>query len=193
MHDRDDAVFAELAGASLLIVGLGQIGKALARRAKAFEMEVVGVRRTAGDPPPGADRVVTLDTLDEALGRADHVCLALPLTPATHHLFDAARLARMKPSAYLYNVGRGGLVAHAALVEALRLGAIAGAGLDVFDPEPLPPTDALWQLDNVIVTPHVSGVTPRYYERFAPLLAANVARWLEGRALENQYEAGRGY
>lgn len=193
VQDRDDDVFAELSGATLLVVGLGQIGQAVARRAKAFEMEVVGVRRSGGEPPPGVDRVVTQDSLDEVLGHADHVCLALPLTPATHHLFDAARLARMKRSARLYNIGRGGLVDQPALVDALRSGRIAGAGLDVFDPEPLPPGDPLWQLDNVIVTPHVSGVTPRYYERFAPILTRNVERWLGGRPLENRYDPGRGY
>ena len=107
----------------------------------------------------------------------------MPLTPATHHLMDARRLGRMRPGAFLYNVSRGAVVDEAALVEALRAGKLAGAGLDVFEEEPLPAGSPLWDLDNVILTPHVAGVTPLYYQRTAALFADNLQRFLSGRPL----------
>jgi phosphoglycerate dehydrogenase-like enzyme len=106
---------------------------------------------------------------------------------------DARRLARMRPSAFLYNVSRGAVIDEAALVAALRAGTLAGAGLDVFEEEPLPEESPLWDLENVILTPHVAGVTPRYYERAAALFADNLERFLAGRPLENRFESGRGY
>jgi phosphoglycerate dehydrogenase-like enzyme len=117
----------------------------------------------------------------------------VPLTDATHHLMDARRLARMRPGAYLYNVSRGAVVDEAALVAALRAGRLGGAGLDVFEEEPLPKESPLWDLENVILTPHVAGATPRYYERAAALFADNLERFLAGRPLENRFESGRGY
>jgi phosphoglycerate dehydrogenase-like enzyme len=134
-----------------------------------------------------------VDALDEALGRADQVCLTVPLTPATHHLMDARRLARMRPDAVLYNVSRGAVIDQAALVEALRAGKLAGAGLDVFEEEPLSASSPLWDLQNVILTPHVAGVTPLYYQRMAALFADNVERFLSGRPLANQFDRERGY
>jgi phosphoglycerate dehydrogenase-like enzyme len=117
----------------------------------------------------------------------------VPLTGATHHLMDARRLARMRPGAFLYNVSRGAVVDEAALVAALREGRLAGAGLDVFEDEPLSATSPLWDVENVILTPHVAGVTPRYYERAASLFADNLELFLAGRPLENRFETGRGY
>jgi phosphoglycerate dehydrogenase-like enzyme len=186
----------ELTGKTLLIVGLGRIGEALAARARPFGVRVVGVKHDPArryDAGVGVDEVLGMGALDEALGRADHVCLTVPLTDATRHLMDARRLARMRPSAFLYNVSRGAVVDEAALVAALRAGRLAGAGLDVFEEEPLPKESPLWDLENVILTPHVAGVTPRYYERTAALFADNLERFLAGRPLENRFESGRGY
>ncbi|HXJ21834.1 MAG TPA: D-2-hydroxyacid dehydrogenase [Polyangia bacterium] len=195
LNSRSDGP-GELTGQTLLIVGLGRIGEALAARARPFGMRLVGVkhdpsRRHDGDV--AVDELVALDALDAALERADHVCLTVPLTPATRHLIDARRLARMRPGAFLYNVSRGAVIDQAALVEALRAGKLAGAGLDVFEEEPLPATSPLWDLENVILTPHVAGVTPLYYQRAAALFAGNLERFLAGHPLENRYERERGY
>lgn len=186
----------ELTGETLLIVGLGRIGEALAVRARPFGMRVVGVKHDLSsrhDAAVGVDELVPMAALDEALGRADHVCLAVPLTPATHHLFDARRLARLRPGAFLYNVSRGAVIDEAALVEALRAGTLGGAGLDVFEQEPLPATSPLWDLDNVILTPHVGGVTPLYYQRAAALFADNLERFLSAQPLANRFDPARGY
>lgn len=171
----------ELAGQSLGIVGMGHIGEALAARARAFEMTVRGVRRTHSRAE-----------LDEVLG-CDHVVVLVPLTEATRGMIGDAELARMKPTARLYNLARGGVVDETALVAALRRGAIAGAGLDVFAREPLPADSPLWDLPNVVLTPHVGGVTPRYYERTAALFAANLARFRRGAPLAEQHDLARGY
>jgi D-2-hydroxyacid dehydrogenase (NADP+) len=185
----------ELTGKTLLIVGLGRIGEALATRARPFGMHVVAVKHdpsTRHDAGVGVDELLPIGALDEALARADHVCLTVPLTPATHHLIDARRLARLRPGAFLYNVSRGAVIDEAALIEALRAGKLAGAGLDVFEEEPLPPQSPLWDLDNVILTPHVAGTTPLYYQRTAALFADNLERFLSGRPLANQFDGQRG-
>jgi phosphoglycerate dehydrogenase-like enzyme len=179
-----------------LILGLGRIGEALAARARPFGVRLVAVKHDLSarhDSAIAVDELLPLGALDEALGRADHVCVTLPLTPETHHLLDARRLARMRPSTYVYNVSRGAVIDEAALVMALRSGELAGAGLDVYEEEPLPPESPLWDLDNVILTPHVAGVTPLYYERTAALFAENLDRFLSGRPLANQFDPARGY
>ena len=186
----------ELGGQTLLIVGLGRIGEALAARARPFGVRVVGVKHDPSrryDAGVAVDELLPASALDEALGRADHVCLLVPLTSATHHLMDARRLGRMRSSAFLYNVSRGEVIDEAALVEALRAGKLAGAGLDVFETEPLPAESPLWELPNVILTPHVAGVTPLYYQRAAALFADNLERFLAARPLANQFDSGRGY
>ncbi|HLK58046.1 MAG TPA: D-2-hydroxyacid dehydrogenase [Chthonomonadaceae bacterium] len=186
----------ELAGQTLGIVGLGRIGEALAARAKAFEMRVIAAKR---NPHARYDAAIVPDTLysTEALPRllaeSDHVCIALPYSPETHHLFDAQMLGYMKPSAYLYNIARGKIVDEAALIAALQAGRIAGAGLDVFEQEPLPPDSPLWSMENVLITPHVSGITPHYFARAAVLFAANLKRYLNGQPLQNLYDPERGY
>jgi D-2-hydroxyacid dehydrogenase (NADP+) len=186
----------ELTGKTLLIVGLGRIGEAIAVRARPFGVRVLAVKRDRSarhDDGVAVDELLGIDALDDALGRADHVCLTVPLTRETHHLIDARRLARMRGGAFLYNVSRGAVIDEAALVKALRAGKLAGAGLDVFEAEPLPETSPLWELDNVILTPHVSGVTPLYYERTAALFADNLERYLAGRPLDNRFDPARGY
>jgi phosphoglycerate dehydrogenase-like enzyme len=150
---------AVLAGSSLTIVGYGEIGKALGRRARAFEMRVVGVRRRPR-PDEHADEVVGLDRLHEALARADYVVLAAPATSETNHLIGAAELKAMQAHAFLINVGRGSLVDEDALDEALRSGRVAGALLDTVSVEPLPKDHPLWSNPKVVITPHMAGLRP---------------------------------
>lgn len=175
-------IVEELAGQTLGIVGMGHIGHALADRAHAFELRVLGVR--------SADGPARLDTV---LAQSDHVVLLVPLTEATRHLIDARRLALMKPTARLYNLARGPVVDEAALIAALRAGTLAGAGLDVFEHEPLPSDSALWALPNVILTPHAGGATPRYFHRAAQMFVANLARFERGEALQQRHDPRRGY
>jgi phosphoglycerate dehydrogenase-like enzyme len=188
--------FGELTGKTLLIVGLGRIGEAIAVRARPFGVRVVALKHdpsTRHDAGVAVDELLGLDGLDDTLGRADHVCVTVPLTPATHHLIDARRIARLRAGAFVYNISRGAVIDEAALVDALRAGKLAGAGLDVFEEEPLPETSPLWDLDNVILTPHVAGVTPLYYQRTAALFADNLARFLAGEPLANRFDPARGY
>ena len=183
----------ELSGQTLAIVGAGAIGSALAPRAEALGMTVIGVRRSASSPPAGIARIVAIDRIDEALGAADHVAIALPLTAETRGLFSNALIAKMKPGAYLYNVGRGAIVDPAALLDALRSGHLAGAGLDVTEPEPLPADSPLWREPRVVITAHSSGNTPRSYERYQRLLLDNLARWVRGETLLNVVDKRLGY
>jgi D-2-hydroxyacid dehydrogenase (NADP+) len=186
----------ELTGKTLVIVGLGRIGEAVATRARPFGVRLVAVKHdpsTRHDAGVAVDELVGMNALDEVLGRADHVCLTVPLTRDTDRLIDARRLAIMRAGAYLYNISRGGVIDQAALVDALRSGRLAGAGLDVFEHEPLPEHSPLWDLDNVILTPHVAGLTPHYFARTAALFAENLDRFLSGRPLRNVYDAVRGY
>ena len=184
----------ELHGQTLLIVGLGDIGLALAERAAAFGMRVLGVRRRPDLPRPATvEEVVPVARLAEGLARADHVAITLPLTPRTRGLFGAAELAAMRPGAYLYTVGRGAVVDTAALVAALQSGRLGGAGLDVVDPEPLPPDSPLWGMANVLITAHTSGATPKYWDRGVEIIAANIARYRAGEPLLNEVDLVAGY
>lgn len=184
----------EAEGQTLVVVGLGAIGGSIARKAAALGLRVVGVRRDAGgEAPPGVERVVALDSLDDALARADHVVIALPLTPVTKGLFDAARIARLKQGAHLYNIARGAIVDTAALLDALQSGHLAGAGLDVTDPEPLPPTSPLWRLPQVVITAHTSGVTPQASRRLVDIVIDNLLRARDGRPLRNVVDRTLGY
>jgi D-2-hydroxyacid dehydrogenase (NADP+) len=177
----------ELGGKTMLIVGIGAIGGRLAQLAKAFDMRVIGVRR---DPAAGkgeADRVLGLDGLEEALPEADFVALCCPLTPETEKLMNAAAFARMKNSAYLVNVARGRVVDEEALVTALEAGKIAGAGIDVTVEEPLPDSSPLWDMANVLVTPHTAGETRRYEDNVIDILLDNLDRLWKGESgLRNQ-------
>jgi phosphoglycerate dehydrogenase-like enzyme len=186
----------ELAGKTLGIIGLGRIGEAIAARARPFEVRVVAVKRDPSrrhDPSIAVDELWGMDGLDRLLGESDHVVVTLPLTAETRGVLGADRLGCMKPTAYLYNVGRGAVVDEDALVRALASGAIAGAGLDVFAREPLPRDSALWGMPNVLVTPHVSGLTPRYFERVARLVADNARRFVAAEPLVNVFDPDRGY
>jgi phosphoglycerate dehydrogenase-like enzyme len=195
LTSRSEA-FGELTGKTLLVLGLGRIGEAIAARARPFGVRVVALKHdpsTRHDAGVAVDELLGMDALDEVLGRADHVCVTVPLTPETHPLLDARRIARLRAGAFLYNISRGAVIDEAALVAALRAGKIGGAGLDVFEEEPLPETSPLWDLDNVILTPHVAGVTPLYYQRVAALFADNLDRFLADQPLANRFDPARGY
>jgi phosphoglycerate dehydrogenase-like enzyme len=169
----------ELSGKTLGIVGLGASGRALARIARGFGMEVIGLRRTPAPHDPDASWVGGPGDLDTLLARADYVSLHAPLDAGTRGLIDARRLGLMKPTAFLVNVGRGALVDREALLAALRERRIAGAGLDVYWEEPPDPADALFALDNVVATPHLGGVTDEALDRIADRVAATLMEFLD--------------
>jgi D-2-hydroxyacid dehydrogenase (NADP+) len=183
LAERED----ELGGKTLLIVGLGEIGGRLAQLAKAFDLRILGVKRTPTSKPGAADEVYSHDRLRELLPQADFVALTCPLTPATENLIDAEALAAMKPGAYLINMARGRVVDEPALLAALQKGQIAGAGLDCFWDEPLPADSPFWDLPNVLITPHTAGETRRYEENVIDILLENLERLWRGEAeLRNQ-------
>jgi len=174
-----DPVGSELLGKTVGIVGLGATGRALARMARGIGMRVIALRKSAGGgSDPDADWVGGPGDLDRLLGEADYVTLHLPTTPETRGIIDAGRLARMKPSAFLINVGRGGLVDRDALVAALRERRIRGAGLDVYWEEPPDPDDPLLALDNVVATPHVGGTSDEAMARLADRVAEILKEFL---------------
>lgn len=176
--------FDEIIGDRLVVVGWGPIGQEVGRLAEAFGLDVRIVRRSAtGDEPYP---VTPLARLDDAVRDADWVVVALPLTPETRGLFDADTIAAMPPGARFVNVGRGELVDEPAMAAALRSGALAGAGLDVFATEPLPPDSELWSLPNVVVTPHCSGVTDHTDRRATEVFVDNLDAYLRGRAMRNE-------
>lgn len=152
----------ELGRQTLGIVGLGAIGAELAWRAAALGMRVLGLRRQVSDPPRGVERIYPPEQLHALLAESDHVAICLPLTPHTRHLIGAAELDAMRSDAYLYNIGRGAIIDQDALIAALQAEKIAGAGLDVTAPEPLPADSPLWDMTNVLITNHTSGGTPYY-------------------------------
>lgn len=185
-----------VAGSRVLCVGLGDIGSSFARRAHAMGAQVVGVRRHAPDTCPSyCVRVVGQKDLDAELPQADLVALSLPGTDETVHMFDAARIARMKPGAILMNVGRGTAVDTDALTEALRSGHLFGAALDVTDPEPLPADHPLWKLPNAFITPHISGrfSLPRTLDNIVDIFARNLRHYLNGETLDNQVSRSTRY
>jgi phosphoglycerate dehydrogenase-like enzyme len=180
----------ELRGQTLFVVGVGAIGGEVARLGKALGMRVVGFRRSKGDPPPWTDEVHGPDRLRELVDRADALVVTLPLTGETAGLIDAATIARMRPECVVVNVGRGGVLDEPALVAALREGRLAGAALDVFQVEPLPPDSPLWTLPNVLVSPHGAALSARENERITALFADNLRRFLAGEPLGNVVEPG---
>jgi phosphoglycerate dehydrogenase-like enzyme len=181
-----------LAGTTLGILGLGVIGQELARKAAALEMRVIGTRKRPA-PLPHVDRVYGPEGTDEVLATADWVLLLMPVTPETRGFMNAARLKRMKPSAYLLNFGRGELVVDADLVEAVKARTIAGAVLDVFTTEPLPAEHPFWGTEGIMVLPHIGGLHPGRDHIVAELFVDNVERFLAGRPLRETVERARGY
>jgi D-2-hydroxyacid dehydrogenase (NADP+) len=170
----------ELSGKTMVIVGLGRIGMRLAALARAFDMRVIGVRRTARPEPQIADHVVAQVDLAQALSRADVVALTCPLTAETEGLIGAAALAALKPGALLINVARGKVVDQAALIAALADGRVRAAALDCFPEEPLPPESPFWALPNALVTPHTAGETGLYEKNVVDILMDNIERLFRG-------------
>jgi D-2-hydroxyacid dehydrogenase (NADP+) len=183
----------ELRGQVILFVGFGAIGRETARLLRPFEMRVWAVTRTGRADLELAEMNFPVAKLREALSEADYVVVAAPETPETRGLLGAAEFASMKPSSYFVNVARGAIVDEAALIDALARNSIAGAALDVASREPLPAESPLWKLGNVLITPHVSGLSDRTWERQQKLLMENLERWFSGRDLLNRVDLQRGY
>jgi len=183
----------EVRGATLVVIGLGSIGAEVASLAAALKMHVIGVREHPERGTAGAHEVVGYDALDNAIGQADFVALAAPLTPRTRHLIDARRLQLFKPSAFLINVSRGALVDEAALVKALRDRRIAGAALDVFEQEPLSRWSPLWKMRQALITPHTAFLTENVWSRHYEVFTANLKRYMAGQTLEDVVDKSRGY
>ena len=190
--DRDTTIF-ELANKTMILIGVGAIGARVAAIGAAMGMQIIGVRRDPSQTVPHVERTVGPDQLLEVLPEGDFVVLTVPLTEETHGLIDAAAFAAMKSTAYLVNIGRGKTIVADDLIRALREGQIAGAGLDVTDPEPLPEESPLWGLENVIITAHYAGLTPHYTERALDIFLDNLARYRAGEALQNVVDKKRGY
>ncbi|MCR4397713.1 MAG: D-2-hydroxyacid dehydrogenase [Firmicutes bacterium] len=188
-----------VSGATLGIVGFGAVGREIAGRALAFGMRVLAVRRAAGDrdacgrDAAPAERVVGRERLAEVLGESDFVAICVPLTSETRGLIGRREMAAMKKGARLVNVSRGGVVDEAALVEALQSRHLAGAALDVFEREPLPPDSPLWSVDNLLMTPHVAGSRRDHIAALTEHFAENLRRWLSGEELLDIVDKRKGY
>ncbi|HWR35158.1 MAG TPA: D-2-hydroxyacid dehydrogenase [Clostridia bacterium] len=183
----------ELRGATLGVIGLGAIGREVARMANAIGMNTLAVREHPERGSAPALQVVGFESIDEVLGRSDFVVLAAPLTPKTRACINADRLRAMRPEAYFVNVSRGALVDEPALIDALRNSRIAGAALDVFANEPLSGDSELWSLPNLIITPHSAAATENLWERHYQLLAENLRRYKSGEPLLGVVDKQKGY
>jgi phosphoglycerate dehydrogenase-like enzyme len=197
----------ELRGRTLGILGYGSIGREIARLAKGFGMTVLATKRDArriedsgymlpgtGDPDGSmVDRIYPGEGTRMMVGECDYVVITLPETPGTHHFVNESILRSMKSDCFLVNVGRGSVVKEEDLIQALKKGWIAGAGLDVFESEPLPPESPLWSMQNVILTPHISGFTPHYDARAADVFEENLRRYVANEPLLNVIDRGTGY
>ena len=192
MWDQSPGI-GSLAGATLGLVGLGAIGGAIAARARALGMRVIAVRRRPAADAAPAHEQWPVSRLRELLPRVDWLVLVAPLTPETEGLIGREELSLLRPGARLMNLGRGALVDEPALIEALATRKLAGAALDVFAEEPLPATSALWDMPEVILTPHTSGLAPRYWERAMEQFTANLRRYVAGEPLLNLVDKKAGY
>lgn len=170
---------------TILVLGLGDIGTHVAKKAKMLGMYVIAVKRTMTDLPSSVDELHTTEQLDALLPRADYVVLCLASTPQTEHILDAHRIALMKQGAYLCNVARGSLIDHQALEKALQSGHLGGAALDVTEPEPLPQDSLLWSMPNVLITPHASGLSPSNSSQVFELFFDNLGRYLAGQKMKH--------
>ncbi|HEY2393529.1 MAG TPA: D-2-hydroxyacid dehydrogenase [Candidatus Angelobacter sp.] len=183
----------EIAGANLLVVGLGSIGAEVAALAVALKMHAIGIRQNPERGAAGADEVFGYQALDNALPRADFVVLAAPLTPQTRQLIDSRRLQLFKADAYLINVCRGALIDEEALIKTLREHRLGGAALDVFTEEPLPRKSPLWKLPQVLITPHTAFLTEKVWERHYTAFTSNLKRYVAGEPLQDTVNKKQGY
>ena len=184
----------EIGGATLGLIGVGSIGRRVAEMASALGMRVIAVREHVEKAiPKGVEAVFAPAELDKLLGQSDFVVLAVPLLSATQGLINGERLAVMKPGAFLINVGRGAQVDELALAEALRRRSLAGAALDVFEHEPLPQDSPLWDLDNLLITPHTAGLTDKLWDRHYELFSENLRRYLSHQPLLSVVDKQKGY
>ena len=183
----------EIYGRTVAVFGLGNIGKRIAEVCSRMGMKVLGVRSRASEKPDFVDAVFSSGNCEKALAAADYVVVAMPGTSATNRFFGREKFGMMKPSAFFINIGRGSIVREDELEEALRKGGIAGAGLDVFETEPLPESSGLWEMDNVIITPHSAGFTPHYMDRFTEIFCNNLRAFLEGKPLPSLVDRRKGY
>ena len=182
LHDVPSDLFDK----TVAVIGLGGIGADVAKKCKAFDMHVIGVRRNLGDKPDFVDELYSLDQINQVLEKADFVILAVPLTEQTYHLINRETLKKMKPTAYLLNVARGEVVDTDALTEALQNKTIAAAGLDTVYPEPLPADHPLWSMENVFITPHRANASPTTNRFRFKFYYENLKRYLAGESLKNQ-------
>ncbi|OOC48921.1 MULTISPECIES: D-2-hydroxyacid dehydrogenase [Thioalkalivibrio] len=182
----------ELTGRTVMVLGMGHIGALVARRAQAFDMRVIGVQRNprAHDH---ASEVIPLDAVEKRLSEVDYLVVCLPLTPGTHHLVAEPQLQHLKPGAVLVDISRGGVVDQRALTQALDTGHLRGAALDVFEEQPLPAGSSLWNRENVLVTPHVSGTSPHYMERALEIFVRNARALEQGHAPITPVDPAAGY
>lgn len=189
---RADEAYAK----TVCMIGYGPIARRAARLCKALGMNVIAVRASIAAQQPGfeaIDRFYPTADLNEALGMSDYVVVAAPHTPRTNKMIGKEQFEAMKRETVLINISRGALVDEAAMIDALKSGVIGGAGLDVFEQEPLPESSPLWDLPNVLITPHVSGSNPHYDTRVTRLFVENLARYLKGEPLHNLVNIERGY
>ncbi len=191
-QSRHEDVF-ELAGKRVLVLGVGAIGERFARLCTANDMEVVGLRRDPSKSAEGVSRMVGMDELAAELPHADIVANTLPLTAETRHFLGRAEFAVIKHGSIVINIGRGATIDEIAMIEALRSGRLRAAGLDVFEQEPLPEDSPLWEMENVLITAHYSGMTPRYNERVFDIFLDNLDRYLNGEPLRNVVDKSLGY
>ncbi|HKK27547.1 MAG TPA: D-2-hydroxyacid dehydrogenase [Gemmatimonadota bacterium] len=183
----------EVEGRSVGVIGYGGIGSAVGRRAAALGMRVLAVSRSGGPAPDEVESLRDEGGLDDVLSASHYVAVCVPETDGTRNLLGEERLALLREDAVLINLSRGGIVEEAALARMLASGRLRGAGLDVFEEEPLPPDSPLWDLENVVITPHAGAVSPRFWERETPLLIENLRRYLDGRPLVNVVDKELGY
>ena len=188
-----DPMPVELDGKTLAILGFGSIGQELARRGRAFGMRVHALKRHRIAGETQVDRMFSARELEPFLASADYLVVSLPLTSGTRGILDEPRLAAMKPSAVLVNIARGGLIREKALIAALQSGRLAGAGLDVFEQEPLPADSPLYGMPNVVLTPHMGGLHPNYLDRATSLFIVNLGRYLKGETLLHEVDKKSGY
>jgi len=193
-HVPDETyIFDELKGKTVGIVGLGSIGSEIAKKAKCFGMTVIATRRTTTAKPPFVDELLPSYDLKRLLKKSDFVVISAPLTLKTKGMIGAQEFTNMKRTAYIINIARGGIIQQNELISALKQKKIAGAGLDVFETEPLQPNSDLWHMKNVIITPHVAGETVHYYERTTKIFCENLRRYINKTPLINIVDKKVGY